>query len=70
MSVSCNVIVSLLLHSNMKSIRDITQQELKMGIEGNASWHKQYGQSAYVFVGKVFLIIDNILKCFCRWFRL
>ncbi|XP_041379853.1 LOW QUALITY PROTEIN: transformer-2 sex-determining protein-like [Gigantopelta aegis] len=36
---------------NMKSIRDITQEELKLGIQGSASWHHQYRKSAYVFLG-------------------
>ena len=39
--------------SNMKSIRDITQRELEMGIDSEASWHKQYQTSAYVFIGNV-----------------
>ena len=39
------------LYSNMKSIHDITQEELKLGIQGSASWHHQYRKSAYVFLG-------------------
>ena len=38
-------------YSNMKSIHDITQEELKLGIQGSASWHHQYRKSAYVFIG-------------------
>jgi RNA-binding motif X-linked protein 2 len=37
--------------NNMRSIQEITERELKMKIEGGASWHNQYKDSAYVYIG-------------------
>ena len=39
--------------SNMKEIQRINEREIDLGVEASEkSWHKQYSESAYVFVGK------------------
>ena len=36
---------------NINAQRAITRKELKEGLEGNRSWHHQYKDSAYIYVG-------------------
>ena len=35
----------------MKNIKKLTETELKLNISGKASWHNQYKDSAWVFIG-------------------
>ncbi|XP_028405550.1 RNA-binding motif protein, X-linked 2-like [Dendronephthya gigantea] len=37
--------------TNVKNIQKLNEKVLQMGVEDNASWHKQYKDSAYVFIG-------------------
>ncbi|CAG9318568.1 unnamed protein product [Blepharisma stoltei] len=36
---------------NVKAIQKLNEEELKLNISGDASWHAKYKDSAYVFVG-------------------
>jgi len=35
----------------MKNVKKLSEQELEMGLEGKASWHYQYKDSAWIFIG-------------------
>lgn len=37
--------------NSIKSIQRLNEQELKLGISGNGSWHADYSNSAYVHIG-------------------
>jgi len=37
--------------TNVKNIKKLTETELKLNISGKASWHYQYKDSAWVFIG-------------------
>ena len=57
---------------NVRNITKLNEQELKFGIFDNErSWHSQYKDSAYIFVGKQhFCIISQFYEfihflCFC-----
>ncbi len=34
-----------------KTIQNFTENELKSGVTGDASWHADYKDSAYIFIG-------------------
>jgi hypothetical protein len=36
----------------VKNIQKLNERVLQMGVEDGASWHKQYKDSAYIFMGK------------------
>ena len=36
----------------MKNTQKLNERMLEMGVEDSQSWHKQYKDSAYVFIGK------------------
>ena len=38
---------------NVKNIQKMNERMLEMGVEDNQAWHKQYKDSAYVFIGKI-----------------
>jgi RNA-binding motif X-linked protein 2 len=42
----------LTIHSVVKEINKINQLELDLGVSG-ASWHDEYKDSAYIFVGGI-----------------
>jgi RNA-binding motif X-linked protein 2 len=44
--------ISYLFCSNVKNIQKLNEKVLQMGVEDDVSWHKQYKDSAYVFLGK------------------
>ena len=35
----------------MKAIQKLNETELRLGLDTKKSWHEQYRDSAYVFVG-------------------
>ncbi|CAB4031160.1 RNA-binding motif, X-linked 2-like [Paramuricea clavata] len=37
--------------TNVKNIQKLNENVLQMGVEDDVSWHKQYKDSAYVFLG-------------------
>ena len=37
---------------NVKNIQKMNERMLEMGVEDSQAWHKQYKDSAYVFIGK------------------
>jgi len=37
--------------TNVRNIKKLTETELKLNISGKASWHNQYKDSAWVFIG-------------------
>ncbi|XP_053205561.1 RNA-binding motif protein, X-linked 2-like [Panonychus citri] len=37
--------------TNVKGITKLSETELKLGVEGKASWHSMYSHSAWIFVG-------------------
>lgn len=37
----------------MKAVKKLNEREIELGLEGKTSWHNQYSDSAYVFVGEV-----------------
>lgn len=37
--------------SNVKAIQKINEAELRMGLDAKSSWHDQYKDSAYIFIG-------------------
>jgi len=39
-------------YSNVKAIQKLNETELKLGLDSKSSWHDQYKDSAYVFVGE------------------
>ena len=39
-------------HSNVKAIQKLNETELKLGLDSKSSWHDQYKDSAYIFVGE------------------
>ena len=39
-------------HSNVKAITKLNETELRLGLDTKRSWHDQYKESAYIFVGK------------------
>ena len=41
---------------NVKNIQKINERMLEMGVEDSHGWHKQYKDSAYIFIG-------NIVSC-------
>ena len=41
------------LHRNVKNIQKMNERMLEMGVEDSQAWHKQYKDSAYVFIGNV-----------------
>lgn len=36
---------------NVKNIQKLNERELSMGVSKTASWHNQYKDSAWIFVG-------------------
>ena len=38
--------------SNVKAIQKLNETELKLGLDTKGSWHEQYKDSAYTFVGQ------------------
>ena len=47
--------------SKVKNVAQINEQELRAGLTGTkASWHEQYKDSAYIYVGKWSVLI----RCF------
>lgn len=40
----------------------MNERMLEMGVEDSQAWHKQYKDSAYVFIGKT---IRRVEKSFC-----
>ena len=39
-------------NSNVKAIQKLNETELKLGLDSKSSWHDQYKDSAYIFVGE------------------
>ena len=39
-------------YSNVKAIQKLNETELKLGLDSKSSWHDQYKDSAYIFVGE------------------
>ena len=39
----------------MKAIQKINEAELKLGVGSGASWHDEYQDSAYVFIGMILM---------------
>ena len=37
--------------NNVKSIQKLNEEELRLGIQGRASWHAEYANSAYIHIG-------------------
>ena len=37
---------------NVKNIQKLNEQVLQQGLEDDHSWHRQYKDSAYIFIGK------------------
>lgn len=46
-----HVINNLCNFRNVKNIKKLSETELKYNISGKASWHHQYKDSAWVFIG-------------------
>ena len=38
--------------SNVKAVQKINEAELQLGVGSKSSWHDQYKESAYVFIGE------------------
>lgn len=38
-------------HRNIKNVQKMNQKELDLGLIGKKSWHDQYKDSAWVFIG-------------------
>ena len=45
-------LVSLHVRSNVKAIQRLNEAEARLGTKDKLSWHAQYKDSAYIFVGK------------------
>lgn len=46
------MLTSFLLHlRNVKNIQKLSQRELELGVNIKQSWHQQYRDSAWVFLG-------------------
>ena len=41
----------LTLSSSVREIQRINERELELGLHGSGSWHDQYKDSAYIYVG-------------------
>ena len=39
-------------HSNVKAIQKLNETELRLGLDSKTSWHDEYKDSAYIFVGE------------------
>ena len=36
---------------NVKNIRKLNEREIELGIDDKSSWHNQYKDSAWIFIG-------------------
>jgi RNA-binding motif X-linked protein 2 len=43
----------MIVHSNVREVNRINERELDLAVEGRASWHDEYRDSAYIFVGNL-----------------
>ena len=39
-------------HSNVKAIQKLNEMELRLGLDSKTSWHDDYKDNAYIFVGE------------------
>lgn len=54
--------ISVNFYRNVRNITKLNEQELRFGIfEKEKSWHNQYKDSAYIFIGKLFSAISTAL---------
>ena len=42
------------VYRNVKNIQKLNERMLEMGVEDSQAWHKQYKDSAYIFIGNLF----------------
>ena len=47
-----STVLSTRVRSNVKAIQKINEAELQLGVGSKSSWHDQYKDSAYVFIGR------------------
>ena len=55
--MSTLVFIILLPHKfcrNVKNTLKLNEKMLDMGVEDSESWHKQYKDSAYIFIGEIY----------------
>lgn len=46
--LKCDIVA---IYRNVKNIQKLNETMLEMGVEDGQAWHKQYKDSAYVFIG-------------------
>ena len=51
MYILCILSTLDLVFSNVKAIQKINEAELKLGVGSKSSWHDEYRDSAYTFIG-------------------
>ena len=55
--------------NNVKEIEKINLEEARLGINGSASWHNQYRDSPYIFIGGLDSDLNegDIIAVFSQW---
>ena len=41
------------VHRNVRNTQKLNERMLEMGVEDSESWHRQYKDSAYIFIGNI-----------------
>ena len=55
------------MSSNVKAIQKVNEAELRLGLDSKTSWHDEYSNSAYIFIGTVSSAVILLYMYMCMY---